>query len=82
MVTFVAAPQDLDRERNTALRESVADVAPNVNRGRSEEIAEIYHQGIEVYDDNEPAPDNAHKFSASCVASIRPWCYGSSHLPS
>ena len=31
----VAAPQDPDRERTTVLRESVADVAPNVNVGLS-----------------------------------------------
>ena len=71
-MTVVDAHQDPERKRTTALRESVADVAPNVNRGRSQEIAEIFHQGIEVYDDNEPAPDNAQP-SAPATQTIGKW---------
>ena len=39
VVTVVAAHKDPEREQTTALRESVADVAPNVG-GLSQEIAE------------------------------------------
>ena len=46
-MTFVAAHEDPERERTTALRELVVDVAPNVG-GFSQEIAELSHQGIEV----------------------------------
>ena len=55
---FVAAHQDPECEQTTALRESVADVAPNVG-GLLHEIAELRHQGIEVDNENEPAPENA-----------------------
>ena len=48
----VATPQDPERERTTALCETVADVDPDVNGGISKEIAELYHQGIKVDDDN------------------------------
>ena len=58
VMTVVAAHQDPERERTTALCESVADVAPNVG-GLSQEILELRHQGIEVDDDNDPDPDNA-----------------------
>ena len=58
VMTFVAAHQDLERERTMALRELFADVAPNVG-GLSQEIAELCHQGIEVDDGNDPAPENA-----------------------
>ena len=47
VMTVVAFHQDLERELTTALRELVADVAPNVG-GISQEIAELPHQGIEV----------------------------------
>ena len=57
--TVVADPQYPERERTTALRESVADVAPNVNGRPSQEISELHHQGIEVNDENEPARENA-----------------------
>ena len=55
----MAASQYLERERTTALRELVADVATNVKGGISQEIAELRQQGIEMDDKNEPAPDNA-----------------------
>ena len=58
-MTVVAAPQDLECERTTGLRESVADVAPNVNGGLSQEIVELRQQGIEVDNDNETPPENA-----------------------
>ena len=48
----MAAPQDPDREQTKVLRELVADVAPNINGGLSQEIVEIRHQGIEVDGDN------------------------------
>ena len=54
----VAVHQELERERTMALHESVPDVALNVG-GLSQEIAELRHQGIEVDDKNEPAPENA-----------------------
>ena len=59
MITVVADHQDPERERTTALRELVTDVAQNVG-GLLQEIAELRHQGIEVDDYNEPAPENAH----------------------
>ena len=59
MVQVVAAPQDPERERTTALHESVTDVAPNFNGEILQEIAELCHQGIEVDDENDPAPENA-----------------------
>ena len=57
-MTVVAAHQDPEREQSTELRESVADVAPNVG-GLLQEIAELRHKGIEVDEDNDPAPENA-----------------------
>ena len=54
----VASHQDPERNRTTALHESVTDVAPNVG-GLLQEIAELLHQFIEVDDDNELAPENA-----------------------
>ena len=58
VMTVVAAHQDPERKRTTALRESVADVAPNVG-GLLQETSELRHQGIEVNDNNEPSPENA-----------------------
>ena len=55
----MADPQDLECEQITALHELVADVAPDVNIGLSQKIAELLHQGIEVYADNNPSPKNA-----------------------
>ena len=52
----MASPQDPERKRTTALCESVADAVLNVNGGPLQEILEMRHQGIEVDDDNEPAP--------------------------
>ena len=37
----------------------VHDVTPNIRGGLAEEIVELRQQGIEVDDDNEPAPNNA-----------------------
>ena len=59
MRIVVAASQDSEREWTTAPRESVADVAPNVNGGLSQEIAELRQKGIKVDDNNDPATDNA-----------------------
>ena len=70
--TVVAAPQDAESEQTTALRESVADVALNVNGGISKEIAELRHQGIEVDKHNETAPDNAQP-SAPATQTIGQW---------
>ena len=70
--TVVAAPQDLKRKRTTALRELVADVTPNVNRGILQEIAELRQQGIKVGDDNEPAPEN-DQLSAPATQTIGQW---------
>ena len=58
VMIVMVAHQDAERERTTALRESVTDVAPNVGR-LSQEIAELRHQGIEVDYENEPDPENA-----------------------
>ena len=70
-MTVVDDHQDPEHERTTAVRESVVDVAPNVG-GLSQEIAELRHQGIEVDDENEPAPDNAHP-NAPETQTIRQW---------
>ena len=70
-MTVVAAHQDPERERTIALRESVADVAPNVG-GLSQEISELRHQGIEVDDDNDPEPDNAQP-SVPSTQTIGQW---------
>ena len=43
------------------------DVAPNVG-GLSQEIAELRHQGIEVDDENDPAPDNYQPTETSTQA--------------
>ena len=40
-------------------RLSVHDVAPNIRGVLAEAIVELRQQGIEVDDDNEPAPENA-----------------------
>ena len=40
-------------------RLSLHDVAPNIRGVLAEEIAELRQQGVEVDDDNEPAPKNA-----------------------
>ena len=58
MITGVAAHQDPERERTTALRESVTDVAPNVG-GLLQDISELRHQGIDMDKNNEPPPENA-----------------------
>ena len=71
VVTVVSDCQDPERERTTALSESVADVAPNVG-GLSQEISELSHQGIEVDNDNDPSPENAH-LSASATQTIGKW---------
>ena len=57
--TVVADPQDLEREQTMALRELVAHVAPNVNKGLLQEIAELRQQEIDVDKKSEPAPENA-----------------------
>ena len=54
-----------------ALSESVADVAPNVG-GLLQEIAELRHQGIEVDNSNEPAPENAQP-TAPAAQTIGQW---------
>ena len=68
----VAAPQDPNREQSTALRESVVDVAPNVNGGLLQDIAELHHQGIEVDGNNEPAPENT-QLTAPATHTIGQW---------
>ena len=69
VMTVVAASQDPEHERTMVLRELVPDVAPNVNRGILQEIAELRQQGIKVDDDNEPAPENA-QLSAPATQTI------------
>ena len=71
MVTVVADHQDLERERITVLRELVTYVAPNFG-GLSQEIVELCHQGIDVDDDNETAPQNAQP-SAPATQTIGRW---------
>ena len=53
------------------LRELVAYVALNVG-GLSQEIAELRHQGIEVDNSNEPAPENAQP-TAPAAQTIGQW---------
>ena len=55
----VASPQDPERERTTALCESVTGAATNVNGGLQQEVAELCQKGIEVEDDKDTAPKNA-----------------------
>ena len=50
----VPATQDITNQRV-----SVDDVDPNVNCDLAIEIDDLRQQGIEVDDDNEPAPENA-----------------------
>ena len=71
LMAVVADHQDREREQSTALRESVVGVTPNIG-GLLQEIAEICHQGIEVDDDKEPAPDNAQP-SAPSTQTIGQW---------
>ena len=68
----MAAPQYPERERTTALHESVADVAPNVNGGILQEIAELFQQGIDMDEENEPDPENSHP-SAPETHTIGKW---------
>ena len=70
-MTVVDAHQDPECKRTMALRESFADVAPNVGR-LSQEIAELRHQWIEVDDYNEPAPENARTI-APATQTIGQW---------
>ena len=49
--------KDPEFKRTTALRESVAEVAPKVG-GLSQSFSELCHQGIEVDNDNKRAPEN------------------------
>jgi hypothetical protein len=56
----VAAPVVVPaRQDVTNQRSSVDDVSPNVHSDLVNEIDELRQQGIEVDDDNEPAPENA-----------------------
>ena len=71
MMKVLDAHQDREREQTMALRESVTYVAPNIG-GLSQEIVELRHQGIEVDDDNEPAPENGH-ISAPETQTIGQW---------
>ena len=70
-MSVVAAHQDLERDQNTALCESIADVAPNFG-GLLQEIVEICHQGIELDDGNKPSPENAQP-SATETQTIGQW---------
>ena len=67
----MAAHQDPERERTTEIRESVTDVAPNVG-GLLQEIAELRHQGIEMENKNEPAPENSEP-NAPATHTIGQW---------
>jgi len=62
------------RSRDDAvLRVEASDVVPNVVGGsRAEEIAEMRQQGIQVDDDNEPAPENA-ELLATPVVNVGEW---------
>ena len=71
VMIVVAAHQDPERERTTALCELVADVALNIG-GISQEIAELRHQGIKLDKKNDPSPDNAH-LSAPATQTIGQW---------
>ena len=71
-MTVVAAPQDPERERTTALRDSVVDFVVNVNGGLLQEIAKLRHQGIDMDDKNEPSPENAYP-SAPATQTIGRW---------
>ena len=52
---------------------SVHNVAPNIGGVLSEEIAELRQQGIEVEDDNEPAPENAQPTPHTTVPVAGSW---------
>ena len=58
---FVLAPQETGpvTVATAGDRLSVHNVAPNIRGVLAEEIAELRQQGVEVDDDNEPAPQNA-----------------------
>ncbi len=51
--------QNAERARIAALRTAGEDVSSNIGN-LQQEIAELRQQGIEVDDDNEPAPENAN----------------------
>ena len=55
------------REQDAALRIDGRDVLPNIGGGLAQEIAEMRQQGIEVDDDNEPAPKNAAPLATPIV---------------
>ena len=72
MWTVAAASQEPERDKTTALHELVADVAPNVNRGLFQDIAELRYQDIEVDNENEPASENTQS-SAPATQTIGQW---------
>ena len=64
--------QDGERERVAALQTAGDDVLPNIRGAVAQEVAELQQQGIEVDDDNEPAPKNAQP-SAPAIATVGQW---------
>ena len=58
-VVHVPREGDEERERVAALRADEGDIVPNVHGTFAEDIAELRREGVEVDDDNEPAPENA-----------------------
>jgi hypothetical protein len=57
----VTAPtaRDVEVARVADMRTASEDVVPNISGALAQEVAELRQQGIEVDDDNEPAPENA-----------------------
>ena len=74
VTTSVTLPtaQDGERERVAALRTAGDDVLSNIRGAAAQEVAELRQQGIEVDDDNEPAPENAQP-SAPATATVGQW---------
>ena len=70
----VTAPtsQDSERERVTALRTAGDNVLPNIRGALAQEVAELRQQGIEVDDDNKPAPKNAQPY-VPATATVGQW---------
>ena len=72
-VTATTLQQSTEARRRQELRTSERDVTANIGP-LAQEIAELRMQGIEVDDDNEPAPENAQLFTLTpSVGSAGSW---------
>ena len=57
-VLHVPTESEGERVRVAALRLDTRDVEPNVSDAGLENVVQLWHEGIEVNDDNQPAPEN------------------------